>query len=573
MVSALLAGATLTLLSHVPASAATSVTTSLVATVHVSGLSPPSPDPAGITYLPGSNRFLMSDSEVEEMSIWAGVNVWELTPAGSQTDTGSTASYSKEPTGLGFDPATGRLFVSDDSADKIFVILPGGDGRYGTADDVRSSFSTRAYGSSDPEDVAFDTATGELFTADGAGIEIYRVSPGPNGTFDGVPPAGDDSTSHFDVALHGAKNAEGLGYDENRDTLLVVDNRTKAIYEVTTGGSLVSKIDLSAANPKHAEDVAVAPPSGGTGGVNLYVVDRGVDNGSNPNENDGKMYELSVNPPPVGNLPPIVGAGPDQTVSFPADAALDGSVSDDGLPNPPGAFTMQWSTVSGPGTVTFGSANSEDTTASFSGPGTYVLRLTADDTALTSWDEVTVTSVGSSGTSTLDVPIAASSDDAEEPVGMKVTLSSDLDIVDAPVNGNQIIGLRFTGLSIPAGATILNAYVQFTAKETTSVATSLSIVGQAADNPPTFTSAAGNISSRAPTAASVSWSPVAPWTTGAAGADQRTPDLSTVIQEIVSRPGWASGNALVLMISGTGTRVAKSFDNGVPPVLHIEYSV
>ena len=47
--------------------------------------------------------------------------------------------------------------------------------------------------------------------------------------------------------------------------------------------------------------------------------------------------------------------------------------------------------LSGPGTVTFADATAVDTTASFTVDGTYVLRLTADDSALTAFDELTVT--------------------------------------------------------------------------------------------------------------------------------------------------------------------------------------
>jgi hypothetical protein len=50
-----------------------------------------------------------------------------------------------------------------------------------------------------------------------------------------------------------------------------------------------------------------------------------------------------------------------------------------------------WSMVSGPGTVTFGNASAQDTTASFSQDGSYVLRLTASDGALSASDDVTVT--------------------------------------------------------------------------------------------------------------------------------------------------------------------------------------
>jgi hypothetical protein len=76
---------------------------------------------------------------------------------------------------------------------------------------------------------------------------------------------------------------------------------------------------------------------------------------------------------------------------LPDSAILDGTVYDDGQPNLPGAVTTLWSQVSGPGTVTFADPNAVDTMASFSIAGTYVLRLTADDGALSAFDELTVT--------------------------------------------------------------------------------------------------------------------------------------------------------------------------------------
>ena len=57
----------------------------------------------------------------------------------------------------------------------------------------------------------------------------------------------------------------------------------------------------------------------------------------------------------------------------------------------PGTVTTAWSKVSGPGTVSFGDTNTVDTTANFSANGTYVLQLNADDSALTTSDEVTIT--------------------------------------------------------------------------------------------------------------------------------------------------------------------------------------
>ncbi len=57
-----------------------------------------------------------------------------------------------------------------------------------------------------------------------------------------------------------------------------------------------------------------------------------------------------------------------------------------------GASSFSWSTISGPGTITFGDANVEDTTASASTDGSYVLRLTVTDLAGNSaYDELTMT--------------------------------------------------------------------------------------------------------------------------------------------------------------------------------------
>ncbi len=57
------------------------------------------------------------------------------------------------------------------------------------------------------------------------------------------------------------------------------------------------------------------------------------------------------------------------------------------------------------------------------------------------------------------------------------------------------------------------------------------------------------------------------------GNNQRTPDLSPIIPEITSRPGWANGNNLALIITGAGHRTARAYE--VKPtgtaLLRIEY--
>jgi RHS repeat-associated protein len=89
------------------------------------------------------------------------------------------------------------------------------------------------------------------------------------------------------------------------------------------------------------------------------------------------------------NHAPTVSAGPDLTITLPAAAMLNGTATDDGLPAG-GTFSVLWSVVSGPGPVGFNPVNRATSIATFNTPGTYVLRLTANDSELTKSDDVTV---------------------------------------------------------------------------------------------------------------------------------------------------------------------------------------
>jgi len=106
------------------------------------------------------------------------------------------------------------------------------------------------------------------------------------------------------------------------------------------------------------------------------------------------FIEIQVKKTIVVNEVPVVNAGPDQVIVLPATAQMAGIVTDDGLPDPPGALTIQWEAVSGTEplqtTVNIADLASPNTTATFSTNGTYILRLTASDGAATSSDEVSI---------------------------------------------------------------------------------------------------------------------------------------------------------------------------------------
>ncbi len=216
-----------------------------------------------------------------------------------------------------------------------------------------------------------------------------------------------------------------------------------------------------------------------------------------------------------------------------------------------------------------------------SGYGNFTLEATAtDNDGNTNSSEISIT-VQNGGTVNISAQINNGNDDVEEKetTGSIASTSTDLELVYDTWNSqfSQTVGMRFNNLNIPMGATITNAYIQFTVDESGSATTNLTIQGEDHDNAPPFSTSNFDVSNRTTTTTSVNWSPV-PWTViGEAGTDQQTPDLSAIVQEIVNRPGWTPNNSMVLTVTGTGTgkRTAESYD-GVPssaPVLHISYDL
>ena len=157
----------------------------------------------------------------------------------------------------------------------------------------------------------------------------------------------------------------------------------------------------------------------------------------------------------------------------------------------------------------------------------------------------------------------ASSDDAHEDVTLGI-----MDLTDSDIRFREdtfFNGFRWTNIAIPNSATITSATIQFHVDTIDVPEEPLTITfhGEDVDNASTFTGVNFNISDRTTTTASVNWA-IPSWVSiHDEGPAQLTPDLSSIIQEIVDRPGWVSGNSLVIINDdsiGDGKREAESFD-------------
>ncbi|HEX6812622.1 MAG TPA: hypothetical protein VF384_13430 [Planctomycetota bacterium] len=543
-------------------------TATLRATVSTAGWLPPSPDPAAVTYDPLYDRLVVADSEVDEMLIYQGANMFEATRAGFLVHTSTTLAYSPEPSGMTLDTATRTFYIADDDRDKMFVVATGPDGLLHTADDSVRSFRVNNF-CLDAESLAFDSATGTLWIAGGISNLLHKLRPGPNGIFDGTPPNGDDVLASFDTAGFGVTDVGGVAFRPSDGGLYVLGLPKTRLLHMNDLGQMVRAITLPSTGLMRPAGLTFAPSSVGAGD-SLFLVDRHIDNDGSPNENDGLLLEYGVSSTVAPNQPPIVSAGPDVTILITAAASLAGSVGDDGIPGIP--LVIQWSLVAGPGAATFTAPTSPTTNVSFSAAGSYTCQLSASDGEFTRTDTVVVTVQEPPSGGTVERTIAIGSDDAEEGTTSVNRTSSDLEmVVDGTVT--QIVGLRFQGLAIPAGSVITSAYLQFTAKSGTSTATQLTIAAQASDNPATFTTTAGNISSRPRTTATVAWAPASWNVVNEAGPNQRTPNLASIVQQITSRPGWIAGNSIAFVITGTGRRIACAYEFSptVAPRLVVDY--
>lgn len=100
----------------------------------------------------------------------------------------------------------------------------------------------------------------------------------------------------------------------------------------------------------------------------------------------------------VTNYAPLIAVSAAQTSLVWTNGAtnvttmLSAVISDDGLPNPPGRVTNLWTQTSGPANsfTTFSSLTNVAPTVTFTNTGTYILRCTVSDGALSNYDDVTI---------------------------------------------------------------------------------------------------------------------------------------------------------------------------------------
>lgn len=158
--------------------------------------------------------------------------------------------------------------------------------------------------------------------------------------------------------------------------------------------------------------------------------------------------------------------------------------------------------------------------------------------------------------------IAVGADDARNAVDDGTTIS-------LGPGGNEI-GFRFV-TTIPQGVTIgAGATLTLTSSASQSAAITMTIWGEDVDDPADFSARSVPTANR--TTASVEWV-VPTWSVDENGPDTTSPSITSIIQELVDRPGF-SGTLVLTMdrTADSGGRTAHTYDGDPTKAAQLDVS-
>jgi hypothetical protein len=256
----------------------TQTTTSAYKSVDAKGYG--SGDPSGLAYVPSLNALLIADSEHNESPYYSASNLFSARPDGTAVAAFSLTSFTREPTGLGYNPRNSLLYIADDNQQGVFWVDP-------ARPSVRlGSFDTARLGLTDTEDLKFDPVTGHLFILDGSRKRLYELT--------------DQGALVGSVALPSVMtDAEALAYDPAHDVFFVASGASANIWEMDRNGKVLATISalgsgysnpVTGARPT-PKGLELAPSSAPNDGntQSLFVADYGLDQ-----VNDGRLFEISL---------------------------------------------------------------------------------------------------------------------------------------------------------------------------------------------------------------------------------------------------------------------------------------
>jgi len=135
-------------------------------------------------------------------------------------------------------------------------------------------------------------------------------------------------------------------------------------------------------------------------------------------------------------------------------------------------------------------------------------------------------------------------------------------------------GLRFKEINIPPNAIIESANIVFTPKSGYGQA-DVTIWCENTANSLPFLVEPFNLTSRVRSSNSLPWNNIKPWGTSTIPQDATTPDLKTLVQDLVELPDWTIESPITFLLNGSGERsaVPSRINRSLAPKLCVQFSI
>ena len=237
-------------------------------------------DPSGIAFVPGLDLLYIVDSEHDESPYFSQTNLFVTTLDGTHVGSFSLRGFTREPTGIRYNPADGLLYITDDVNERIYTVEPT------NPTVVIGVINLQPLGITDPEDPVIDPTTGHIYMLDGATRQFFELTT---------------TGALVDVTTLPAAitDAEAMAYDPLRDVFYIASAATRGkIFQTDSDGQILASFDLlnsylnpiTGAKPK-IKGLELAPSSDPNDGdrMSLYACDYGADQVM-----DGRLFEIDL---------------------------------------------------------------------------------------------------------------------------------------------------------------------------------------------------------------------------------------------------------------------------------------
>src|SRR5258705_860051 len=158
-------------------------------------------------------------------------------------------------------------------------------------------FAFNAFGIKDPQGIAFDSATGRLFLLDTGSSQIVSVVPNPTLGFDANEAIRSHKVERISLKKLGLGTLQGIAYNPGNGHFYVSEPAQKRLYELTQSRDLVSTFDLASLGINDPSTMTFAPSGDTTDDPNIYdlfILDASAVSTQPAAFSDSQVVELSL---------------------------------------------------------------------------------------------------------------------------------------------------------------------------------------------------------------------------------------------------------------------------------------